>query len=83
MANNAKISVQKSRLLGDKELSIIRENAENILKLEDEKHESTKNRNRYGRNEIVRVKYRNGSVVESKYKKVEKDIENKLCMILK
>lgn len=83
LANNAKISVQKSRLLGDKELSIIRENAENILKLEDEKHESTKNRNRYGRNEIVRVKYRNGSVVESKYKKVEKDIENKLCMILK
>lgn len=37
---------------------------------------------KYGRNDIIKVKYQDGSVKETKYKKVEEDIENGSCEVL-
>ena len=34
-----------------------------------------------GRNEIVKVRYQNGQVVEAKYKKVEQDINSGACVL--
>ncbi|MDX2195157.1 MAG: preprotein translocase subunit SecA [Cytophagales bacterium] len=36
----------------------------------------------YGRNDIVKVQYHDGSVKEDKYKKVEDDIANNRCIVL-
>ena len=37
---------------------------------------------KYGRNDLVKVKYADGRVMEVKYKKVEKDIESELCQVV-
>jgi preprotein translocase subunit SecA len=37
---------------------------------------------KYGRNDNVKVKYRDGKVIEGKYKKFENDIQNALCDVL-
>lgn len=37
---------------------------------------------KYGRNERVKVRYKNGKVVEDKYKKLEKDITSGNCVIV-
>ena len=36
---------------------------------------------KYGRNDVVKVRYQNGNVVEAKYKKVEQDINNGSCVL--
>jgi hypothetical protein len=37
---------------------------------------------KYGRNDMVKVKYSSGKVVEAKYKKVEPDIENGSAVLI-
>ncbi len=37
---------------------------------------------KFGRNDLVKVKYTDGKIVEAKYKKVEDDINNKVCEII-
>ncbi len=37
---------------------------------------------KYQRNEIIKVQYTNGKILEGKYKKLEKDIVSKLCKII-
>lgn len=37
---------------------------------------------KYGRNEIIKVKYLNGKIVENKFKKLEVDILNERCTII-
>ena len=34
-----------------------------------------------GRNEMVKVRYQNGNIVEAKYKKVEQDINSGACVL--
>ncbi len=37
---------------------------------------------KYGRNDLVKVKYPDGKIVEAKYKKVEEDVTNSVCEII-
>lgn len=37
---------------------------------------------KFGRNDIVKVKYSDGKIIEAKYKKVEEDINNNVCEII-
>ena len=37
---------------------------------------------KFGRNDIVKVKYPDGKIIEAKYKKVEDDINNNVCEII-
>jgi len=37
---------------------------------------------KFGRNDIVKVKYPDGKIIEAKYKKVEEDINNNVCEII-
>ncbi len=48
---------------------------------EREKVEPVRTGRKIGRNEIVRVRYQNGQVLETKYKKVEEDISNGACVL--
>ena len=36
----------------------------------------------YGRNDLVKVQYMDGSVKEDKYKKLEADIQNNRCVVM-
>lgn len=83
MANDKKISRYKSDLLGSEGLSIIKSNAEYILKPESNKTTQVRIKNKIGRNDVVRVRYNDGRVLKSKYKKVEDDINSNICVIIK
>jgi len=82
LASNEKIKKQKSNLLGDTGLDVIRKNAENILHPVASKIEPIKVGRTYGRNEIVKVRYKDGTVIETKFKKVETDLNSDKCFIL-
>ncbi|GAB1371708.1 preprotein translocase subunit SecA [Candidatus Kapaibacterium sp.] len=41
-----------------------------------------RNERKFGRNDNVKVKYRDGKIVEAKYKKLEFDIQNDMCEVL-
>ncbi len=45
------------------------------------KMEPVRSGKKIGRNEIVKVRYQNGKLVEAKYKKVEPDINNGACVL--
>ncbi len=45
------------------------------------KVEPVRSGKKIGRNEIVKVRYQNGQIVETKYKKVEHDINNGACVL--
>ena len=83
LCNNEKLKDQKSNLLGDTGLETIKKNAELILypKIRDNKPIVVGKT--YGRNEIVKVKYTDGRIVETKIKKIEDDITNGKCVIIK
>ena len=48
---------------------------------QERKVEPVRTGRKIGRNEIVRVRYQNGKVVEAKYKKVELDINSGACVL--
>jgi tetratricopeptide (TPR) repeat protein len=82
LANDEKINKQKSSLLGENGLEIIKKNAESFL------HPKTKNTipirvgKTYGRNDFIKVRYKDGTTIETKFKKVEEDIKTGACFIL-
>jgi tetratricopeptide (TPR) repeat protein len=82
LCNNETLKKQKSNLLGDTGLETIRKNAESVLspKIRDTKPIVVGKT--YGRNETVKVKYKDGRIIQVKYKKVQNDIENKECFIM-
>lgn len=82
MANDDKISKQKSNLLGKDGLAIIKTNAESILKPKAQNIQPIRREQKIGRNDIVKVKYKDGSIKECKYKKVENDINSDKCILL-
>ena len=83
LANNEKVKKQKNHLLGDTGLDIIKQNAESILHPKEKSILPTKSSKTYGRNQILKVRYKDGTILETKFKKVEKDISIGECMILK
>ena len=46
-----------------------------------QKVEPVRTGRKIGRNDVVKVRYQNGNVVEAKYKKVEQDISNGACVL--
>lgn len=82
LANNEKIKVQTSNLLGDTGLEIIKQNAESIINPRAKKQSPIIKARTYGRNEIVKVRYTDGTIIETKFKRVEDDINKKECYIL-
>jgi tetratricopeptide (TPR) repeat protein len=82
MADDKKIKHQKSNLLGDTGLEIIKQNAESILRPLARVQTPLRRSKSYGRNEIVKVRYKDGTIIETKFKKVELDLKNEDCFIL-
>ncbi|WP_089918334.1 AAA-like domain-containing protein [Chitinophaga rupis] len=82
LSKDEKIQKQKSNLLGERGLEDIRNAAEVIIKTTNSRNIPIKKSRTYGRNEFVKVKYKGTSeIIESKYKKVEKDIADGKCEI--
>jgi len=81
-ASDEKIKAQNSNLLGDTGLDIIKQNAEHILHPVSKKIEPIKVGRTYGRNELVKVRYKDGTIIETKFKKVEEDLKREKCFIL-
>lgn len=83
LCNNEKLKNQKSNLLGDTGLETIKKNAELILYPKIRENKPVVVGKTYGRNEVVRVKYKDGRIVETKFKRIEEDITNGECAIIK
>lgn len=84
LANDEKIKKQKSNLLGDTGLEIIKQNAENFIRPEQIGIEKKPIRvgKSYGRNDLVKVKYKDGSIITVKFKRVETEIQKGGCEII-
>lgn len=82
LANNDKVINQKSNLLSDTGLDIIKQNAEKILRPIEKNILPLKSSKVYGRNQILKVRYKDGTILETKFKKIENDIFNGDCMVL-
>lgn len=76
------LSKQYSNLLGDTGLEHIRQGAKLFIEQYVGRNEPVRVGKVFGRNEIVKVRYKDGSVVETKYKKVSEDIRQGSCIIL-
>jgi tetratricopeptide (TPR) repeat protein len=82
LARNEKVKNQKSNLLGSTGLDIITQNAESILRPKVKNIVPIKSSKIYTRNQILKVRYKDGTILETKYKKVEKDISSGECRVL-
>jgi len=82
LANDNKIKKKTSNLLGETGLDVIRQNAETILKPVATPQKPRVSAKKYGRNEFVKVRYKDGTIIETKFKKVEKDLSANECFIL-
>lgn len=81
-ANKEELKHQRSNLLGDTGLEIIKQNAENIINPKVRQVAPIRVEKTFGRNEIVKVRYKDGTIVEKKFKKVEIEIRNGECFII-
>ena len=81
LANDDTIKNQKSKLLGETGFDIIKRNAETIVNPQTLVSPVRVNKP-YGRNQHVKVRYKDGTILETKYKKIEGDLSNGKCFIL-
>lgn len=81
-ANNEELKHQRSNLLGDTGLEIIKQNAENIINPKVRQVAPIRVEKTYGRNEIVKVRYKDGTIVEKKFKKIEVELRNGECFLI-
>jgi len=72
---------KNTRLLGEKGLEIIKSNATDVLNRLVKK-QPVKVHKQYERNDKVKVRYRDGTIIETKYKRVSDDIFHGRCIIL-
>jgi tetratricopeptide (TPR) repeat protein len=82
MANDSKICKYNSNMLGKDGLSIIKSNAESVLKPKIKVVEPIKREEKIGRNAKVKVQYKSGFIKEGKYKNYIRDIESGECVIV-
>lgn len=82
LINDKKIAKEKTNVLSETGFEIIKQNAEYILNPTIKQQVPIKIGKTYGRNESVKVRYKDGTILETKYKKVSKDIEEGECFIL-
>lgn len=82
LASDEKIKQQNSNLLGETGLDVITKNAETILNPGREVQTPVRSQKMYGRNQLVKVRYKDGVTIEAKFKRVEGDINEGKCFIL-
>ncbi|MDR2654032.1 MAG: tetratricopeptide repeat protein [Mycoplasmataceae bacterium] len=83
LCNDETIKKQKSNLLGDTGLETIRKNAESVLYPQIRDTQPIVVSKTYGRNDFIKVKYKDDRIIEKiKYKKVEDDINQGKCIIV-
>lgn len=81
-ADNNELKHQRSHLLGDTGLEIIKQNAENIINPKVRQVAPIRTERTYGRNDLVKVRYKDGRVLTKKFKILEEDIKKEYCIIL-
>ncbi len=81
-ANDNMIKQQNSNLLGDTGLETVRKNAESVLEDIEDRQTTIRIAKKYGRNETVIVRYKDGTTVKSKFKKIENDLGKGECFIV-
>lgn len=72
LISNNEQDISKNNLLSETGLEAIKKNAETLIK----RHK------KYGRNEFVKVKYKNGDILSKKFKRIERDIKSGACEIV-
>ena len=82
LANDEKVIKQKSRWLGETGLDLVKKNAESIINPIQKVNKPFLKEKTYGRNETVTVRFKDGVILETKYKKIENDLNNGECIIL-
>lgn len=81
IAQSNQIEPNPSSLLSETGLDIIRENAKSVID-SSLKRIPLKSSKTYNRNQFVKVRYKDGTIISSKYKKVFEDIQKGNCIIL-
>lgn len=82
LSSDENIKQQTSNLLGETGLEIIRQNAEIILHPTSKIQSPIKSAKTYTRNQFVKVRYKDGTILETKFKKVKNDLNSGACFIL-
>lgn len=75
------IKTHKSNLISDTGLDFIKTNAEKVMQVYNVR-EPIRTTQKFGRNEIIKVRYQDGTIIQTKYKKVEEDIRKGDCLVL-
>ncbi len=81
-ADKDELKHQRSNLLGETGLEIIKQNAENIINPKVRQVAPVRVDKSFGRNDIVKVRYKDGTTVEKKFKKIQNDIKSGECFII-
>jgi tetratricopeptide (TPR) repeat protein len=82
LVNNDSIKNQKSNLLGETGIEVIKGNAMDLLNPKKQNVQPIKVSKPYNRNDFVKVRYKDGVIRHIKYKKVENDIIAGECVII-
>ena len=82
LVNDEKVKLQNSNLLGETGLEVIRQNAESILHPTASIQTPIKTAKTYGRNQVIKVRYKDGTILETKFKKVKNDLNSGACFVL-
>jgi len=82
ISKNIKVEHLDKSIFGETGFDIIKQNAQYLAYGSKTKKQPIRRELKIKRNDIVTVKYRNGSVKQAKYKLVENDISNGLCVML-
>lgn len=80
-SSNNLLKGENANLLGETGFDIILQNATTLVD-SSSRIEPIKIEKSYGRNELVKVRYKDGTLVETKFKKIEKDLNEGKCLIL-
>lgn len=80
--NSNKLKKYDSNLLGEKGLEVIKENANSFLERYLKTIPRIKLNKKINRNDIVKVKYNDGKEEVGKFKRLEKDIYDGICILL-
>ncbi|ACD90414.1 TPR repeat-containing protein [Chlorobium limicola DSM 245] len=81
MANDSKVC-KYSNILGEDGLTIIKSNAESVLKQKNNILFPIRSERKIGRNDKVKVRFKTGEIKEGKYKKYINDIESGKCVVI-
>ncbi len=77
-----KKNINAQLVINEKDINVIKENAKTIINNSFNKQSPAITSKRFGRNDFVKVKYRDGREMNVKFKKIEEDVKKGLCVII-